>query len=248
MGTGWNCQAGFAIPAAALGGECQGHPCWVCRNNWHWGWGWNSPSQGPGAQELLLLWVWGCQQGPAQVCRAQWDPQHRSCSVWSPGAVSVTTSSLWDRKDSAKGSRKCCPAGARVSLDEWDKDSGWWCFLVPINLNYLRSDSAALLGGRVRSCLLKSAAFSSQIWIHWFIASNPTRNSEYQLMFVQLYCWSLSLLWPWVNETPLPSCNKKEKCKLRAFQIINPEYNSRHRTHRTRWCSKDKTEHSGARF
>lgn len=133
-------------------------------------------------------------------------------------------------------------------MSEEGKESGWWCFLVPINLNCLRSDSAALLGGRVRSCLLKSAAFSSQIWIHWFIASNPTRNSEYQLMFVQLYCWSLSLLWPWVNETPLPSCNKKEKCKLRAFQIINPEYNSRHRTHRTRWCSKDKTEHSGARF
>lgn len=67
---------------------------------------------------------------------------------------------------------------------------------------------------RDQSCFIILAIFIST---HWFKASKPTRNCEHRLMSGEDYHWSPYLLWPWLSETLLLSCNKKKKFKLTAL-------------------------------
>lgn len=107
----------WGMPGASLL-ECGG-------GNRHQGRGWTLPDpKGPGqphycAQQLLLFLIWGCQQGPSVLrCAGQsgTSPAPSLLGLEHEELCLSPPQSPWDRKGSVEESRKCCPAGARISL------------------------------------------------------------------------------------------------------------------------------------
>lgn len=171
----------------------------------------------------------------ARACRAEAGPQQpRSRPVW--GAMSVTTT------------QPTCKEG--FSWRDWETLPCWRqnapTLVEKINraadCTFFYLQLVAILG-HILPCWLETETraaswlfLSSEIRMHLIVVSNPTGNCEYHFMFVEPYSWSLPLLWPRANETPLLSCNSEKKYKLIALETINPEHNSLHETHRTRQC------------
>lgn len=134
MGTGRVCCSS-SCPAVGLCGECQEHPCWSVEGGTGTKGG-AGPCLTPKGQDSPTAVLRSCCF--SQFGAASRDPpcsgvQGRGGTSPAPSLLGLgprepclsPAQNLWDRKGSAKESRKYCTAGARISLYEGGRQREW---------------------------------------------------------------------------------------------------------------------------